>query len=211
MNLVRLSFVGSLALALIACATGHYATVDPGHAAFVIPHHIAEGKGEGEDLPADAGPPPSHAALLQPPPLSGSSPDPEPLRTAEQWQFAMLYQAGSVSVEGVEKRALRKPVSTARRMGRFALELWIGHELIDRVRFDFPLIAAEEASGGTRRPLHDPPSLAAHAVARTIVLVPASPRATRLVLVARATEKSHDLTWPPDREEEGPGSSPASP
>ncbi|MEP7050202.1 MAG: hypothetical protein ABJB12_07615 [Pseudomonadota bacterium] len=198
MNLARLSFVGFVVVALAACATGHYATVEPGHAAFVVPHHIAEGKGEGEDLPADAGPPPTHAA--PPPPLSGSAPDPEPLRTAEQWQFSMLYQGGSASVEHVEKRTFAKPVSTARHMGRFALELWIGHELIDRVRFDFPLIAAEEAPGVTRRPLHDPPSLGPNAIARISVLVPQSSRATRLVLVDRATEKSQELSWPPDRE-----------
>jgi hypothetical protein len=119
---------------------------------------------------------------------------------AEQWQYAVLYQAGGVSVEGVQKRTLPKPVSTPRRMGRFALELWIGHELIDRVRFDFPLIAAEETPGATRRPLHDPPSMGPHAVARMTVLVPASPRATRLVLVDRATEKSEELPWPPDAE-----------
>ena len=119
---------------------------------------------------------------------------------AEQWQFSMLYQGGSASVEHVEKRRLGKAVSTARHMGRFALELWIGHELIDRVRFDFPLIAAEEAPGVTRRPLHDPPSLGPHAIARLTVLVPASPRATRLVLVDRATEQSQELPWPPDRE-----------
>ncbi|MEO7033767.1 MAG: hypothetical protein ABI548_07785 [Polyangiaceae bacterium] len=203
MNFARVSFVGSVVVVLGACATGHYATVDPGHAAFVIPHHIAEGTGEGEDLPADAGPPPRHAAL-QAPPLSGSAPDPEPLRLAEQWQFSMLYQGGNASVERVEKRTLTKPITTARRMGRFALELWIGHELIDRARFDFPLIAAEEAPGVTRRPLHDPPSFGPHAIARLTVLVPNSPRATRLVLVDRATEKSQELPWPPDREPSAP-------
>jgi hypothetical protein len=200
---VTLARTGFVVVLLAACASGHYATVDPGHAAFVIPHHIAEGKGEGEDLPADAGPPPTHAAL-PPPPLSGSAPDPEPLRMAEQWQYTVLYQAGGVSVEGVEKRTLPKPVVTPRRMGRFALELWIGHELIDRVRFDFPLIAAEETPGVTRRPLHDPPSMAPHAVVRMSVLVPASPRATRLVLVDRATQKSQELPWPPDAEPSAP-------
>lgn len=198
-NLARVGLVGSVMAVLAACGAGHYQTVDPGHAAFVVPHHIAEGKGEGEDLPQDAGPPPTHAAA-PPPPLSGSAPDPEPLRMTDQWQFSLLYQGGNVSVEHVEKRTFPKAVSTARRMGRFALELWIGHELIDRVRFDFPLIAAEEAPGVTRRPLHDPPSLGPHAIARINVLVPQSPRATRLVLVDRATEKSQELPWPPDRE-----------
>ncbi len=185
---------------LAACASGHYATVDPGHPAFVIPHHIAEGTGDGSDLPESSNPASPPPLTPPPAPLSGSAPDPEPLRMAEQWQLALLYQAGEVSVERYEHRTFAKPVATARRMGRFALELWIGHELIERVRFDFPLLAAEELPGVTRRPLHDPPSLAPNAVARVSLLVPASPRATRLVLVDRATEKTRRLSWPPDAE-----------
>ncbi len=195
MTLVRASFVLSL---VVACASGHYATVDPGHAAFVIPHHIAEGKGEGEDLPADAGPP--QEQQLPAPPLPGSVPDPAPLALREQWQYALLYRGGEVTVEHVEKRTSPKAVTTVRHMGRFALELWIGHELVDRVRFDFPLIAAEETPGTGRRPLHDAPSLGPHAIARISVLLPASPRATRLLLVDRASGKLQDLPWPPDRE-----------
>jgi hypothetical protein len=118
---------------------------------------------------------------------------------AEQWQYQLLYQNGAPSVERVQKQTLPRPLPTPRRMGRFALELWIGHELIDRVRFDFPLIAAEEQPGVKRRPLHDAPSLAPHAIARIRVSLPASPRATRLILVDRATEQSQELPWPPDR------------
>jgi hypothetical protein len=208
-TLVRVSFVLSL---LVACASGHYATVDPGHAAYVIPHHIAEGKGEGEDLQPDAGTPATaHAALPALPPLAGSAPDPEPLSLREQWQYALVYQAGSVRVEHTEKRTSPKPVTTVRHMGRFALELWIGHELIDRVRFDFPLIAAEDAPGATRRPLHQAPSLGPNAIARISVLVPASPRATRLVLVDRATGKAQEFAWPPDREPSATASPPPAP
>lgn len=189
---------------LAACAGGHYATVDPGHPAYVLPHHIAEGKGEGSDAPLDADggarePLPPPAAPEAPPPLSGSAPDPQPLSMAEQWQFQLLFENGAPRIEHVEKQTLAKPVPTPRRMGRFALELWIGRELIDRVRFDFPLIAAEEAPGNKRRPLHDAPSLAPNAVARIRVSLPASPRATRLLLVDRATEKTQELPWPPDQ------------
>jgi hypothetical protein len=123
---------------------------------------------------------------------------------AEQWQYQLLFQNGAPSVERVEKLTLKKPVPTPRRMGRFALELWIGRELIERVRFDFPLIAAEETPGVTRRPLHDAPSLVPNATARIRVSLPASPRATRLVLVDRATEKITELPWPPDRESVAP-------
>ena len=203
-NLARASSLLCLVL-VVACATGHYATVEPGHAAFVIPHHIAEGKGEGTDAPASGAGGASAASAASAPlpsaaPLTGTSPDPEPLLMAEQWQYQLLFQNGAPSVESFQKQTLPKPVPTPRRMGRFALELWIGHELIDRVRFDFPLIAAEERPGVTRRPLHDAPSLAPHAIARIRVSVPASPRATRLVLLDRATEKAQELPWPPDRE-----------
>ena len=206
MTLVRVSCVLSL---VVACASGHYATVDPGHAAFVIPHHIAEGTGEGRDLPPDAGAPVA-APPLAPPPLAGSAPDPEPLSLRDQWQYALVYEGGNVSVEHVEPRTAPKPIATVRHMGRFALELWIGHELIDRVRFDFPLIAAEEAPTATRRPLHDPPSLGPHAIARVSVLVPASPRATRLLLVDRATGRAQEFPWPPDREPSDATATPAS-
>ena len=197
---------------LAACAGGQYATVDPGHPAFVIEHHIAEGKGEGSDGPLDADggvreplPAPSAAAPPPaPPPLSGSAPDPEPLSMAEQWRFQLVYQNGAPSVERVDRQTLPKPVATPRRMGRFALELWIGRELIDRVRFDFPLIAAEETPGVARRPLHDSPNMAANALAHVIVSLPASPRATRLMLVDRAMGKSQELPWPPDQTSSAP-------
>ena len=123
---------------------------------------------------------------------------------AEQWQYQLLFQNGAPSVESVQHQVLQKPVPTPRRMGRFALELWIGHELIDRVRFDFPLIAAEEPPGVKRRPLHDPPSLLPHAIARIRVSVPASPRATRLVLVDRAAGTEQALPWPPNAEPSAP-------
>lgn len=217
MTLARCTFVPCLLAAcslLAACTTGQYATVEPGHAAYVIPHHIAEGHGEGTDIPPRAAQPTASrgtatttgattapaatataaAARL---PLSGSAPDPSPLSMAEQWEYQLLFQNGAPGVESVEQRHLPKPIATPRRMGRFALELWIGHELIDRVRFDFPLIAAEERPGVKRRPLHDAPSLVPHAIARIRVSVPASPRATRLILVDRATEKAQELPWPP--------------
>jgi hypothetical protein len=132
---------------------------------------------------------------------------------AEQWQFQLLFENGAPSVEQVHKQILPKPVPTPRRMGRFALELWIGRELIDRVRFDFPMIAAEEAPGVTRRPLHDSPSLVPNAIARIRVSLPASPRATRLLLVDRATEKVQELPWPPDQipADAAPSASAASP
>ena len=48
----------------------------------------------------------------------------------------LYYERGEVRVLGVAAREFSQPVVTARSMGRYAIELWIGHELVDRVRFD---------------------------------------------------------------------------
>jgi hypothetical protein len=100
-----------------------------------------------------------------------------------------------VSVLGVRAQKFPQPVVTARKMGRFAVELWVGTELVERVRFDFPLLAAEDPQK-KRHPLNDPPSLAG-GVLKASVLVPASIRARRVVLIDRATERETELDWPP--------------
>ena len=136
---------------------------------------------------------------------TGSLPDPDPLRLARQWQYTLLYNRGKVSVQSVKGLRFSHPVVTARNMGRYAIELWIGHELIDRVRFDFPLVAAEVPQHGRRQPIQEPPTLAAGAVVTRQVLVPASTRATRAVLVDRASGVRQPLPWPPDHPLPPPG------
>lgn len=95
----------------------------------------------------------------------------------------------------VERRDLPKPIVTARRMGRYAIELWVGNELIERVRFDLPLLAGERDAVG--KGAFAPPDLEKGAHARTRVMVPRSERARRAVLVDRARETYTPLPWPP--------------
>jgi hypothetical protein len=163
-----------------------------------FPVGFAEGEGEGkDDLPLDGG---TRAAADAAPELKppDSVPDPDPLKVARQWEYEVIYDKGKLSIGRVRAMRFDKPVVTARQMGRFAIELWIGRELVDRVRFDFPLLAAEEPHPGPRRPLKDPPSIGAGARVSRTLLVPASPRATRAVLVDRATGETTALPWPPD-------------
>jgi hypothetical protein len=87
-------------------------------------------------------------------------------------------------------------------MGRFALELFEGKALMERVRFDFPLLGAGEGldvpDAGTRRPLHaDPPSLVPKLVTRIGVMFPATTRGTMLQVWDRATDRRWTLPWPP--------------
>jgi hypothetical protein len=181
----------------LGCAGGKSSDPPPEGPMLSFPISVAEGEGDGDESAArDAGPAKAEPAPPKPPP--DSAPDPEPLRLARQWEYEVIYDRGKLAVGRVRPMRFDKPVVTARRMGRFALELWIGHELVERVRFDFPLLAADEPHTGPRRSLHEPPSLGAGTRSVQRLLVPASPRATRALLVDRATGESQDLPWPPD-------------
>ncbi len=184
-----------LAFAL-ACSSARLSGPEATAPGLTLPAHIAEGSDQGDGTlePATDGGAPDGDA----PKPTGSLPDPAPLALARQWEYRVVYDHGAVHVAGVRALRFARPVVTARHMGRFAIELWIGHELVDRVRFDFPVIAADPPAIGKRHPIHEPPSLAPGAVVDVTVLVPASSRPTRALLVDRATGKSQPLAWPPD-------------
>jgi hypothetical protein len=179
-----------------ACAAPRNATAEAQGPTLAFPAHFAEGEGDPEDTPSDAGVAPDATAPAVEP--KGTQPDPEPLRVARQWEYEIVYDAGKLRIGSVRAMLFPQPVVTARKMGRYAIELWIGKELVDRIRFDFPLLAAEEPRTSPRRPLKEPPSFAEGAHVSQRVLVPASPRATRAVLVDRATGAEQALPWPPD-------------
>jgi hypothetical protein len=100
-----------------------------------------------------------------------------------------------VTFNGVRRVEAAKAVTTPRMMGRFAVELYIGKELIDRVRFDFPLLGADELAGGERR-WDSPPSFERKLSTTAAVMIPHSERATRVVLVDRASGRVWPLPWP---------------
>ena len=207
--------------AAFACSGSRPPARDELSPGIVITHHIAEGKGDdfGPEPPipsaaaaaqGEAGAPNDAAPSAPPPNPSPSSsasakplegpPDPEPLRLADQWEYELAYDAGKVDVVAARARRFDKPVVSSRRIGRFAIELWIGRELVERVRFDFPGLGMDarpdEPRG--RRPLYPPANFAQGVHSRQTVLVPAAPRARRAVLVDRATGESRELPWPPD-------------
>jgi hypothetical protein len=176
-------------LASLACSSARKPLPTEGTPGVVFPAHFAE----GEDQDAGAKPEPMAA---EPAKRSTSPPDPEPLRQAEQYEYTFEYDSGRARFVSVRALRFEAPVVTPRKMGRFAVELWVGSELVDRVRFDFPLLAAEDPPPKKRRPLDEPPSLTS-GVLKATVLVPAAVRARRAVLVDRGTEKETELDWPP--------------
>lgn len=157
---------------------------------------------------ADAPRPPAAAPELrkaQPPaaPADGSArhghlPDPPPLSERRQWQYRVDYDRGTLRVASPTLSCLAKARASPRRIGRYAFELWLGDELIERLRFDFPLLAAEEpAPNGPRKPLHEAPSFARGAQVSVTLDVPHSERANRARILDRATGNAVEVPWPP--------------
>lgn len=159
--------------------------------------------------------------------ISSAAPDPTPLRAREQWVFDLKWHHGDVYLLGMHPLALDEPRETPRVMGRFALELYEGRTLLERVRFDFPLLGSDSAAelrgrhaerdaselprdpqahagdagadGGVRRPLasRSPIRLEPKLSTRIGVFFPNVPRGTRLELWDRLTGERYPLPWPP--------------
>ena len=94
-------------------------------------------------------------------------------------------------------------------MGRFFLELYVGKTLLDRVRFDIPLLTGEWV--GRRRPIDAPADFEKSLRTSTTVEVPDSARATFAVLVDRATGRRLRVPWPPADAPAASASPPAPP
>jgi hypothetical protein len=114
---------------------------------------------------------------------------------AEQVEYELELSEGKVSVKAVKPVKLAQPIVTPRRMGRYAVELSIGNELIERVRFDFPGTAADEPAPGPKR-LDAPLDLGSRVVTHVKLLLPHSPRVRRALLVDRALNTATELEWP---------------
>lgn len=126
---------------------------------------------------------------------SPTPPDPTPLVEQHQWIFDLRWDRGDVWLLGTTAHELDAPQPTPRVMGRFALELFEGQgalgALVERVRFDFPMLGAPEPDAG-------PGTISFQRQLRTRigVVFPSTKRGTRLELVDRATGRRWSLPWP---------------
>jgi len=132
------------------------------------------------------------ALSLAEPPRGGHVPDPAGTASTKHWVFDVPVRQGKPSLGVVRAITLDKPATTARFMGRFAVEFWIGKELIDRVRFDVPLLDDPTKRKNRRR---GSPEFAVNT--RLSVRLADSSRATSVVLVDRATGEAQHFAWPP--------------
>ena len=166
-RLILASSVAALACALSAVAGEPSRTIDASRA-------------------LDASAPPALAPLDIA--MTRTPPDPPPLTERSQWVLDLRWDRGEVWLLAVHPLELPAPQATPRAMGRFALELFEGGALVERVRFDFPLLGATEADAA--------PSLVSRLRTRIGVVFPATRRGTRLELTDRATGKRWSLPWP---------------
>jgi hypothetical protein len=141
------------------------------------------------------------AALRDAGTISRIPPDPTPLVSRKQWVFDLRWSKGDPYLLGVNALDVGVPQETPRAMGRFAIELFEGPALIERVRFDFPMLGPPEpADAGWNAP----PSLQKNLTTRIGVMFPAVNRGTRLELWDRATDRRWPLPWPPGEGDGGP-------
>jgi len=120
--------------------------------------------------------------------------DPEPMVEHAQWVFDLRWERGEVWLLGARSVLMQAPRVTPRAMGRFALELYEGPALIERVRFDFPMLAVPDTADAGWA---SPPLLTRKMRTRIGVIFPATHRGTRLELWDRATGDRWSLPWPP--------------
>lgn len=190
-----------IASAVLACA--FLLSVTAASDAAAEPTRAAAQEG---GAPSDAGAAKPKSSVLNAlrPPAQGVSeiridktpPDPDPpLREEMQWVFDLRYERGDVFFVGVHPLDLGAPQTTPRVMGRFALELFEGPTLIERVRFDFPMLGAGDAQN---KAFMAPPSLEKKLTTRIGVMFPQTKKGTRLELWDRATNLRYWLPWPPD-------------
>jgi len=130
------------------------------------------------------------------PPAQGWTPDPPAKAATKHWVFSVEVQKGAVTIAKASEVELDKAVGTPRVIGRYALELQVGNELLDRLRFNVPL-------GGDGSHQDDRPGLKRpefRVTTKFFVRMADAPRATTLRLVDRATADVRVFGWPP-----GPG------
>lgn len=129
------------------------------------------------------------------PPREGFPPDPPPKASTKQWVFEIVVKQGTPSLGKITPVTLKKAEGTARVMGRYALELFIGTELLDRLRFNVPL-GGDGPREGDDQPGRKRPKFRANV--KFFVRLADHPRATRLRFVDRARGEVDVFLWPPD-------------
>ncbi|NUP08724.1 MAG: hypothetical protein HOW73_21970 [Polyangiaceae bacterium] len=129
-------------------------------------------------------------------PKEGWPPDPQPVASTKQWVFEVRTKDSVPSVVKVSELELDKAQATQRVMGRWALEFYVGTEILDRLRFNVPLAGDtghEKREAGKNRPVFKVNT-------KFFLRMADQNRATQVRLVDRATGDIQIFAWPPDKD-----------
>lgn len=137
-------------------------------------------------------------ALCEEPPRSGYAPDPPPQASKKQWLLKLAVREGKPRIQEAKLYEIPKPLATSRMMGRYAFELYVGKELLDRLRFNVPLLGEGPPEGHAKRALARPRF--DQVSVKLSIQIADQPRATRALLLDRATGEEQHFSWPPDAE-----------
>ncbi len=124
-------------------------------------------------------------------------PDPSPLSAKRLHRMVIKWDKNAPALRDVNVVDLSKSQVSERWAGRFALELFERGVLIERVRFNFPMLGAELREGGKSVAT----SIDANVATTAEVSFPAVDRGDKLELRDRATGRRWSLAWPPRPEE----------
>jgi hypothetical protein len=134
---------------------------------------------------------------LADPPKNGYAPDPTPAPASKkQWVFEVVAKDGKISIDKAKAGDAASPTPTPRVVGRFAIELGVGATLLDRVRFNVPLMGDEPPEKSPSRPFPRPGF--DHVSTRLRVQMADSPRAAWVDVIDRMTGDAHRFHWPPE-------------
>jgi hypothetical protein len=115
-------------------------------------------------------------------------PDPVPLASDVVLTMTVRFNKGAVTIEKVRRDKLAQKMVLPRHFGRFAAELYSGPTLVERIRFDFPLIADDDLAGDTY----------AKGLDVTVeVRIPESDRPNKMEIWDRATDRRWKFAYPP--------------
>jgi hypothetical protein len=135
-------------------------------------------------------------AALADSPKGGFAPDPPARASRLNWIFELSTRGGKVSIDRVKSALYDKPAETPRVVGRFALELYVGRELLDRVRFNVPLMGGEPPVGNRNN--LPKPRFDQNVAGRVQTRLADNGRAVYLVMVDRETGDTQKFLWPPE-------------
>ncbi len=175
------SSLGSSSLGVTAIASSSQGTTELG--AGVTPFR--------EPSVASSTPPP---AIFERSHDAGDAPDPQALKTPRQWRYTLHIKDGVFTIPPPRLVIHKTAIVTPRRFGRFAIELYVGDRLIDRVRFDIPMMDGDPGADTAHK---GPPSLGHRVTTDMVVDVPDSERATYALFVDRLERTRARIPWPP--------------